>query len=293
MNLNRFSKVELRLSAFLGAVVIASSIGFLSGCGSSSVKEHYVSPQVQGETAKINLDEVQKAFWDTRGSDLNTWMAAFEKRVNEIYEGKEVISIDATREKGHLVVTGYFDTQKKQGFVAGDEKLFSIEQTGEAADNEMPYRVANQDGRTYYEGHHSILDNPFLQAMLISHMMGGFGGHYYTPYDRTVILQSDRNAYRSSPSWGTQKAANQDFQTRFKQKAFGGGLQSKTGFGSSGFSSTPGGTSSRSWGSSNSVSTPPAGATTGWGGRRSSTSGGFSGFRASPSFGRGWGGRRR
>jgi hypothetical protein len=118
MNLNRFSKVELRLSAFLGAVVIASSIGFLSGCGSSSVKEHYVSPQVQGETAKINLDEVQKAFWDTRGSDLNTWMAAFEKRVNEIYEGKEVISIDATREKGHLVVTGYFDTQKKQGFVA-------------------------------------------------------------------------------------------------------------------------------------------------------------------------------
>ncbi|HEY9715580.1 MAG TPA: hypothetical protein V6C72_19055, partial [Chroococcales cyanobacterium] len=90
------------------AVFCAASI-FIGGCGSrvnSGKVEHYVSPKVEGEMARINLDEVQKAFWETQGKDFNSWMGAFEKRVNEIYDGKEVVSIDATRESGHLVVTG-------------------------------------------------------------------------------------------------------------------------------------------------------------------------------------------
>ncbi len=92
--------------AFL-SVLIAGSVT-LAGCSSHSERvDHYVSPQVTGEAQKINLEEVQKAFWDSKGTDFNTWMAAFEKRVNEIYDGKEVVSIDATRKDGKLVVTGY------------------------------------------------------------------------------------------------------------------------------------------------------------------------------------------
>ena len=162
----------------LMVALFAFSIVFC-GCSRQSVTptEHYVSPQIQGVSQRINLEEVQKAFWSTKGKDLNTWMAQFEKRVNEIYDDKEVVSIDATRQEGKLNVIGYVDTDKKPGFQTGDDKLFSIEQTGEAANNEMPYRVAGQDGRTYYEGHHSFLDNPFLQMMLIHHMLGGWGGH--------------------------------------------------------------------------------------------------------------------
>jgi hypothetical protein len=240
--------------------------------------ERYTSPHVQGESERINLDEVQKAFWDTKGKDLNTWMAAFEKRVNEIYEGKEVVSIDATRKANLLVVTGYIDKVNKEGFQAGDEKLFSIEQTGEAANNEMPYRVADRYDRPYYEGHHSILDNPFLQAMLISHMMGGWSGRYYTPPSQVVILRDQRDSFRQYPAFSQQKSANQGFFSRNPS-------QSSKGFGSS-FSSSSG-NKSRSWGSSSSsgggglFSSPSSG----WGGRRSS---GFGGALR-----RGWGGRRR
>lgn len=269
----------------LGVCLIA-----VTGCSMSTRTERYVSPHIEGESQRINLDEVQKAFWESRGKDFNSWMGAFEKRVNEIYEGKDVVSLDATRKEGRLVVTGYIDSQKKEGFVPGDEKLFSIEQTGEAVDNEMPYRVSGQDGRTYYEGHHSILDNPFLQMMILSHMMSGWGGRYYTPYGRTVILQDHRNTYRNSPGWGQQQSMNRQFDTRFKSKAFGDGFESRRKFGTSSFSSDSGQTR-RTWGGfGQSSSSSGESSSSLWGGRRSSGSGFFSGFRSS---GRGWGGRRR
>ena len=287
-----------------GILIAALATGVsLGGCSSSSrteVGEHYVSPQVQGETAKINLEEVQKAFWDTKGKDFNTWMGAFEKRVNEIYEGKEVISIDATRKDGKLIVTGYFDTKKQEGYKDGDEKLFSIEQTGEAANNEMPYRVSNSDGRTYYEGHHSFLDNPILQMMIVGHLMGGgmggWGGRYYTPPARVIVLHDSRDSWRSTPQYSQQQSSNSGFFSRFKSKSGGSGFDSKTSFGNSSFSSDAGAKRRTfGFGSSSSPSasaTPEASSSSGWGGRRSSGAGsifgGGSGFKS-----RGWGGRRR
>jgi len=288
MNLRRTHVSATACASFLLLTATIGTVEFgLTGCSfGGGPTEHYVSPHVEGASARINLDDVQKAFWETKGADLNSWMAAFEKRVNEIYEGKEIVSIDATRQNNHLVVTGYIDKEKKDGFVAGDDKLFSIEQTGEAVNNEMPYRLSGQDGQTYYEGRHSILDNPFLQAILISHLMGGWG-RYYTPYDRVVVLDNYRNTYRQSPNYMQQTALNRDFNTRFKSKAVGGGLQSSTKFGSGSFSSTPGATN-RTWGSSSVSGT--SGSSSTWGGRRSTSS--FGSFRSS-SFSRGWGGRRR
>lgn len=277
-----------RLPVSLVATLLAVSL-YAGGCGSRSTSnvEHYVSPQIEGASARINLEEVQKAFWETQGKDFNTWMAAFEKRVNEVYDGKDVVSIDATKKDGHLVVTGYINSQKKEGYQPGDEKLFAIEQTGDALNNEMPYRVTQQDGGVYYQGHHSILDNPILQMMLISHMMGGWGGRYYTPYDRVVVLDRYRDSYRATPQYTAQQASNSGFFSRFKQKN-GGGLQSTNSFGSTNFSANS--ANKRSWGGGTSASSP-TGATSGWGGRRptSFAGSGLGGFRSS----RGWGGRRR
>lgn len=276
--------------------VLCFNLGACTPPGEERV-ERYVSPHVQGEAQRINLDEVQKAFWESKGKDLNTWMAAFEKRVNEIYDGKEVVSIDASRKHDHLVVTGYIDKVNKEGFQPGDEKLFSIEQTGEAANNEMPYRVTGTSDRPYYEGHHSILDNPFLQAMLISHFMGGFGRGYYTPPAQVLILRDHRDSFRQSPAFSQQKASNEGFFSRSKSGSSSfKPSQSSKGFGSD-FSSSSG-DKKRSWGGSGSSpfgssSSPSSGFGSssspssgfGWGGRRSSPFGG--------ALRRGWGGRRR
>lgn len=255
-------------------LVIASSVSLVS-CTTSSRTEHYVSPQIEGVSQRINLDEVEKAFLNTKaeGKDLNAWMGVFEKRVNEIYDGDDVVSIDATRKTGKLEVTGFIDKNKEPGYQAGEDKLFAIEQTGDVANDQMPYRVADERGVTYREGSHSILDNPFIQMMLVSQLLGGFGGRYYTPYHAYGGLRDHRNAFRTTPAYSTQKAANSTFSSRFKQKAVGGGYTSRTPFGSS--PSASGSRSRYSNPSSPSVRTSP------WGGRRSS------------GFGRGWGGRRR
>jgi hypothetical protein len=272
----------------LSMVLIAGTV--LQGCSSGpGVHEHYVSPTIQGESAQINLDAVQQAFWDTKGKDFNTWMGAFEKRVNEIYDGKDIVSVDATRDDGKLKVTGYINKVNKEGFQPGDDKLFTIEQTGDANNNEMPYRVADDGGRTYYEGHHSIMDNPILQAMLISHLMGGWGGRYYTPAPQIVVLQHSRDAFRASPSYAQTQSANRGFFSRFKTNS-NGALTSTNKFGS-GFSSSSSGAPKRSLfgGGSSSTSLGGASSSSGssWGGRRSS------GFGSSgSSFGSGFGSRR-
>lgn len=293
-----------QLHAGVLAAVLAISV-YLSGCSSHrSEVEHYVSPQVTGEAAKINLDEVQKAFWETKGKDskdFNGWMAAFEKRVNEIYDGKDIVSIDASRESGKLVVTGYINKEKKEGYKPGDEKLFAIEQTGEAVNNDMPYRVSTAEGRPYYEGHHSLLDSPIVQFMVLSHLMGGgggWGGRYYTPYSHVTVLHDYRNTWRSSPQYSQQQTSNTGFMSRFKQKALGGGMESKTSFGGGSAASDAPKRRSFWGGSSSSSSTTSTSTSSGWGGRRSSGGGifgsssgssGFSGFRSRG----GWGGRRR
>lgn len=262
----------------------------LTGCSSGGVKEHYVSPEIQGVSQKINLDEVQKAFFETKGDkDFNSKMADFEKRVNEIYDGEGVVSLDATHENDRLTIIGYIDKDKKPGFQTDDEKLFAIEQTGAVVNNELPYRVAGYDGRPYYEGHRSILDNPFVQMMVMSHLMSSWGGRYYTPYGNHGGLMGYRNTWRQSPQYAQQKTANQGFFSRFKSKS-DGSLTSKSGFGGS-FSSPASTTAKRSWGglggfsSSSSSTSPSASSSSGWGGRRSS---GFSMKRSG-----GWGGRRR
>lgn len=279
-----------KIEATILSLITACSVGLsLTACSVSEQRsERYVSSQVQGEEQKINLEEVQKAFWDTKASDFQSWMTAFEKRVNEIYEGKEVVSIDANRKTGKLEVIGFIDDKKEPGYQNGEEKLFSIEQTGDVSNDQLPYRVSGTSGVPYYEGHHSILGSPIVQMLVLSHMMNSWGGRYYTPYSQSVILRDHRDTFRTSPSFDTQKATNQGFTSRFKEK-FGGGFASKKGFSSGSFSSdsssskrswtsgsSSSGTSSSKWGFGSSSS---SGKSFSWGGRRSGS--------------RSWGGRRR
>lgn len=274
------------MKKWLLAITLGLGVTMLSGC-SQGPTEHYVSSQIQGESQKINLDEVQKAFFDMKGQgDFQSQMAKFEKRVNEIYDGQGVVSLDATRNNNRLQITGFLEKNNQPGFQNGDEKLFTLEQTGDVVNNQMPYRVSGYDGRPYYEGHRSILDNPFVQMMVLSHMMNSWGGRYYTPYSNYSILQNHQTVFRQTPQYTQQQTANQGFFSRFKKNS-DGNVVSKNSFGSSSFSSnnTTSATPRRSWGLSKSSGSSGFGSS-------SFGSGSSSSFGGSSSFSSGWGGRR-
>jgi hypothetical protein len=269
-----------KLNCLIMASLLSTNTLLLNGCGVSVPPEHYVSPQIQGQSSKINLDAVERAFASTKGKDFNSWMSAFEKRVNEIHDGSEVVSIDATRETGKLKVTGFVESNKKPGFQDGEDKLFAIEQTGDVTDKNMPYRIADDQGRTYHEGHFNLLENPFIQMLLVSQLMGGFGRHYYTPMTALGSLRTYRNEYRYSPGYTEQKSANRQFDTRFRQNA-ANRLGSRTEFGRPGNSYD----SYRRRQYLGSPSADTSFSRPSWGGRQV--------FGTRRSFGRSWGGRRR
>lgn len=281
----------------LSAALVAAAL--LAGCANHH-EDHYVSSQVQGEAAKINLDQVQQAFNDTKGGDFNTWMGNFEKRVNQIYDGSDVVSIDADHKAGYLNVVGYIESNHQPGYQAGEEKLFAIQQTGPAADAGIPYTVSGSDNTPYYTGYypHSSGMSSFMEGMLFAHMMNGWGGNYYTPYNQVTVLHHWRDDYRATPAYHQQEASNKSFYSRFKQKMTGG-FASRRGFGSTAAGSQG---AKRSWfGGGKSSSSGNGGlfggkSSSGWGGRRGSSfgshsSGGWGGRRSS--FGGGFGGRRR
>lgn len=276
------------VSGLLVATLLVAC-GGNQGDSASGDGDRYVSARVSGDREAINLDAVHEAFFKAQGQDFDSWMQAFEKRVNEIHEGDEVVSIDARRKDGMVKVVGYVDEDGEDGFgEAKDRKLFALEQTGVAEGAKgFPYQVSGGQGQPFFQGYPppqyhsgSLLDNPFVQFMILNQVFnGGFG--YSTPWRRTTVLRNHRDAYRTSPAWRTQSSANKGFMSRWfgnkdrvtSQRRFGSGMSSQ---GSSGYR-----TQRRSWFGGSSGSS----GSSGWGGRRSGS--GFGGGR------RAWGGRRR
>lgn len=248
--------------------------------------EQYRSSDVQGVAARINLDEVRKAFESTKGKDMNTWMGAFEKRVNEIYDGSETVAIDAARNDGKLVVAGFIDKNGTAGFQKGDERLFAIEQTGVVANNQVPYQVSNGNGQPYYQGSSGFGGmGSFMMGMMAGQMLSNWGG-YHTPRSHYGDLSSHRDAYRGTPDYKSQVKENKAFASRYKVKAAGTGLESNRKFGDGG--ATQSGTKRRSWGGTTTGAGTTDSTGSGWGGRRRTTT-----VDSNPSSGSGWGNRRR
>lgn len=242
--------------------------------------ERYTSSDLQGSAARINLDEVRKAFETTKGNDMAAWMGAFERRVNEIYEGTETVAIDAARNEGKLVVAGFIDKNGTAGFQKGDERLFVIEQTGAMANNQVPYQVANGQGDPYYHGSSGFGGvGTFMMGMMAGQLLSNWGG-YHTPRSHYSVLDSHRQSFRQTPNYQAQVRENKAFSSRYKVKSAGGGLKSSRQFGGGDHTSGSSSSIGSSWGGRRpSSSGATGGSSSGWGGRRSSSSRRSSGRR--------------
>jgi hypothetical protein len=147
----------------------------------------------ENTNVKIDWDKVNAAYKEANGPE------DLEKRINEIYEGDEIISIAvADNEDKTQVVTGFFD-KNTNGSVDEGEKIFTIkrEPTGEGEAKVQTVGYGPYAG--YYSPFWTIASS-MMMGMMISSMFrpSYMPMSYVTNQGRIGSLQSHRSNYRAA-----------------------------------------------------------------------------------------------
>lgn len=201
-------------SRLLGAAVAVSLAVTIPACGAGT--DRWVT--TEDSRVDIDWDELAAAYKDAEGPE------DFERRVNEIYVGEEVISVSVqdTDEKTQIV-TGFFD-KNDDGKVEDDEKIFTIQR--DLMGDKGQYQVA---GAGAYGGYHSPMFSIFTGMLMGSMMMNMFspgyrGAPYTTPAGSRSALASQRNSYRAAnPDKHASRVSKSGKSYGNKGGAFGGG----------------------------------------------------------------------
>lgn len=182
----------------LKSVTAVAILGLIAvGCnpsGSSERNERWAS--TENTNVAIDWDKVNEAYKLAEGPE------DFERRVNEIYGGSEVISVSvADVDNKTQLVTGFFD-KNTNGTVDESEKIFSIrrELTG---DSTAQYQTV---GYGPYHGYHSpffsIASGMLMGSMMSRMFMPSYAPMYQQPYttppSRVGDIRQTRSSYRAA-----------------------------------------------------------------------------------------------
>ncbi|KYG08910.1 hypothetical protein BE21_20900 [Sorangium cellulosum] len=177
----------------LTALAVATAGCDSAGNGGPS-KDRWAT--TENTTVDLDLDKVNEAYKTAEGPE------DFERRVNELYQGSEVISVavkdlDAKTQ----VVTGFFD-KNGDGGVQDPEKVFTIRRdvSGEGA---AQMQTSGFGPYAYYSSPvMSLASGMLLGAMVSSALRPNYVPVYTQPYTtppgRAPDLRSQRDAYRAS-----------------------------------------------------------------------------------------------
>jgi hypothetical protein len=202
------------LSAFLGIALVTGGVG--AGCSSDS-EETARWATTENTNVKIDWDKVNEAYKQAEGPE------DLEKRINEIYEGDEIISVSVKDEDDKTqVVTGFFD-KNTDGKVDDAEKIFTIKR--EVAGGDAKYQT------TGHGPHYGYYTSPFFgiaSGMMMGMMMSSMFMPAYAPAYRTAYTTSPSRAQALSSQRSSYRAAN---PARFSKpsstgRSYGGGKSS-------------------------------------------------------------------
>jgi hypothetical protein len=211
----------------VAAALAVMMVGATAGCDSRADRVDRWAT-TENTSVKLDWDKVNEAYKQAAGPE------DLEKRINEIYEGDEVISVAVQDQDDKTqVVTGFFD-KNTNGSVEDGEKIFTIKRqpTTEGA---AQYQTT---GYGPYYGYQSplfgiasgMLLGSMMSSMFMPHYVPVYTRPYVTPVSRFRDLHTERSSYR---------AANPDrFGARSKSgRSYGGAKPS----GSSSFRPSSGG----------------------------------------------------
>lgn len=155
---------------------------------------------------RVNLDDVHQAYQDAYDSAKGFNAAAFEKRVNEIYEGDHLVMVEAIQHTDRVEINGWEDlNEDKQVQADQDDKLFTITQELKDGGN---YSTQGHGANGYY--YNSSPFNGFLTGLLIANLFSG-GPRYYTPIPQYDTVRQQRDSYRAGSGYSSQVSRNRSY----------------------------------------------------------------------------------
>jgi hypothetical protein len=147
----------------------------------------------ENTNVKIDWDKVNQAYKDATGPE------DLEKRINEIYEGDEIISVAVTDQDDKTqVVTGFFD-KNTNGSVDESEKIFTIKRMPTGGDAAQVQTVGYGPYAGYVSPFWTIASSMMMGAMISSMFRPSYVPmSYVTHQSRLSSLSSHRTSYRAA-----------------------------------------------------------------------------------------------
>lgn len=176
----------------LSALLVFGTSACVPAPGQKRQQERWVT--TQNTQVDIDWDAVGEAYKKAEGPE------DFERRINEIYTGSEIISV-AVHDEGESkqVVTGFFD-RNLDGQVAEPEKIFAIQRELKS-ENQGQYQIQGYGHYSHYRSPvWDIAAGMMLGSMVSRAFSPGYRPMYSTPYvtptSRRSTLSSQRMSYR-------------------------------------------------------------------------------------------------
>lgn len=169
--------------------------------------------ETSGKAGQINLEEVEKAMEKSEN------VSEFEKRVNEIYTGDEMVLIEVENKGREQLVSGYADLNNNLEIDRGsDDKLFTFRKWFEG--NKPRYSMRGYGMNSYYYRPYPAGTNLLTTYLLVSALTRPM---YSSPIYHTTVVQRQatrqyRTSYRQTPSYRNQVNTNKTFQTKMSSK---------------------------------------------------------------------------
>ncbi len=203
---------EITVFASVGILVGSGAVG----CGGSASRQQdwFVTDIATG---RINLDSVKDAFETSKD------IGEFEKRVNEIYEGDNLVLIRVEDKEFQKIISGFEDLNQSNAIEeANDDKLFSITL------EEKKYEVYGYGYNHYYywggdygddDDYYYYDDNRLYRNWLrYDNERARDRLTYQTDRERAAQMRRDRDRFRSSSGYAAQRSANKDFFSQQKAR---------------------------------------------------------------------------
>jgi hypothetical protein len=201
------------LAAVLGVALTVGAGGI--GC-SSDGNDRWAT--TENTTVKIDWDKVNEAYKEAEGPE------DLERRINEIYEGSEIISISVQdADDKTQVVTGFFD-KDKDGKFSEPEKIFTIKRDLKGSEAQYQTQGYGPHYGYYTSPFFSIASGMLMGSMLSNMFRPSYAPMYTTPYTTSAGRASQIGAQRSS-----YRAANPARFSRPSQsgRTYGGGKSTR------------------------------------------------------------------